>query len=289
MPRVRSCLAVLALALVSAAVPSSPAQDTPREPGADRPVKTWSFSAGAAVLAFPEYPGSEETRVLAVPFVGVTYKDRVYFGPGEGRSATGAGLGLGAYLVRGRHVTWSVDLGADLSRKERRADALAGMGDRGSRVYLSTGAAWRWDGGWRTGLSVGRALNGPKGLRARVDAAYERRFAEVWFAGAGLNAVAGDADDLSDDFGIDAAQAERRAALLAAGDPRLRPGDARVFEPSRGLREIGAGLQVGRSFGPHWRGVALAGLSRIAGDAADSPLVRERTNLAAGVFVSREF
>jgi outer membrane scaffolding protein for murein synthesis (MipA/OmpV family) len=138
-------------------------------------------------------------------------------------------------------------------------------------------------------------VSGAKGVEDRMGA-----FATVglssavplppgWFAQIGGVAVLADDDYMMWDFGVTSAQATARGALLASGEPGLRQGDSVPFTPKAGLREWRATLVGGRALSSRISLSASAGLVRLEGDAARSPLTRQRTSWEAGAGLSWRF
>jgi hypothetical protein len=84
------------------------------------------------------------------------------------------------------------------------------------------------------------------------------------------------AKNMAFDNGITDLQAERRRALIDAGDGRLREGDASPFTPDGGLKEIRGLLQTAYTLHGAWRAIGIVSDARLAGSLADSPLARKR-------------
>src|SRR3712207_301571 len=92
-----------ALTAVSAAASTARAQGgIPIAPAG----RSLTGTVGIGVVALPRYAGSDEYRVLPLPFVQLEYKRRLYLGGTPG----GVGAGIGAYLVRSDRLTWDVGI-----------------------------------------------------------------------------------------------------------------------------------------------------------------------------------
>ena len=90
-----------------------------------------------------------------------------------------------------------------------------------------------------------------------------------------------DAKQMQREFGISPAEALRRQILIDAGDPRLSPADAGVYQASGGLRGVGASLSLMYGLSRHWSVMGSGGIERLGNQAAASPLVRDRNQWSA--------
>ena len=271
------CLAGLMLVVLLPLAGAS-AQD------AEAPKRFVTGQLGGFLLSVPSYPGSDERWVLPVPIVDLRVARRVYVGAG----ASGVSGGAGLVLVETPAVSWTADLTLTADRPEDRADALAGLGDRGLGGYAGSTIALR------RGL-LQLTLSGAKGVEDRMGAFATAGVSSSvplppgWFAQVGGLAVVGDADNMMWDFGVTRAQADRRADLLASGQSDLGARDSVPFTPEAGLREWRAAFVGGRALSSRITLSATAALVRLEGDAARSPLTRRRTSWEGGVGLSWRF
>jgi MipA family protein len=245
--------------------------------GPSESVNDWSGTAGLGVFSVPRYPGSDERRIVALPLGSVEYKKRFFLGGG----AAGPIGGLGAYLVRTPNWSWSASVGAGDSRPESRGAALAGMGDHGFGASVSTGVGYN-AGIFHTSFDATRGLNSGRGWTGGFHVGARSRPSHGWIASLNTGVTLADAKQMQYDFGVDDAQAARRRLLIAAGDPRLRPGDAGPFSPRAGLQSVDLRGNVGFILSAHWNLLASLSAVRLEGDAARSPLVRQRNQYAGG-------
>jgi len=82
---------------------------------------------GAAAVIVPEYPGSDQYRVLPFPMAQVAVGSHgSYLAP----STTGLGVALGANALRTPRLSLAGEVGVQDSRPASRTDALAGTDDR---------------------------------------------------------------------------------------------------------------------------------------------------------------
>jgi outer membrane scaffolding protein for murein synthesis (MipA/OmpV family) len=246
------------------------AQDVHQRPA------NWSGSLGGAVITFPAYPGSDEYLVLPTPVFSVEYKGRIFLDP----ISSGIDGALGAYVVRTPRWGWAVTTGVSDARSESRADALAGMGDRGIGFNLGTSVSYHY-GMLQMSGRVLRGFNEDAGWTGTLSAGLGGLLGYKWFVSLGANATFADAEQMQYHFGIDANQALRRQALIEANDPRLRADEVGPYSADAGLQSVGLSGSVGYLLSRHWMAIGYLSMNRLQGDAARSPLVRQRESLVS--------
>lgn len=232
----------------------------------------WKVQLGAMALGLPRYPGSGDYRALPLPVFSAEYKGRLYLG--SSRVAVGAGGGV--HAVKTEHWTWDLGLGAGEARREKRADVLAGMGDRGASLWAGTGLKFH-AGGFHIELKTAAGLKDEAGVKSSLAFGYGARLGGRWLGDASVHAVAADAKAMAFDYGVTPQEATARAALLASGDPRLRAGEDRAFDPRGGLESVALSGALIFVADAHWRWFGVAQAVQLQGDAKDSPLVRAPT------------
>jgi outer membrane scaffolding protein for murein synthesis (MipA/OmpV family) len=234
-------------------------------------------------FAYPRYPGSDEHRVVPFPLVNASFRDRVYLGP----SSTGIGFALGAYPIHTSHVRLAVEVGGQDSRPSSRADALAGMENRDGVATAGMSLSYR-TGPFEGIVAVSQGVNDGAGLIQTTRLVYSRLLGKVMLA-AGAGAALANARQMRREFGITDTEATRRQALIDAGDAGLEPEDGHAYTPAGGLRHLGAGVSLIYPVSLRWSLIGLAGIEWLGDEAAESPLVRRREQLAGGVGVGYRF
>lgn len=247
------------------------------------PPSAWSVTVGAAGFVFPRYPGSDEYRVIPFPLVQASFRDRIYLGP----SPTGLGFGLGAYAIRTPSLGLAVEVGGQDSRPESRADALAGLEDRDGVGTAGASLSYR-AGPLEGALGVTKGLNDGAGVLGSARVSVSRTIGRLMITASTI-AVVADEKQMRRDFGITEAEADRRRALIAAGDDRLDPDDGNAYRPDGGLRHVGASLSVIYLLTPRWSLIGFGGVDRLSNEAAASPLVRRREQFSGGVGLGYRF
>jgi MipA family protein len=208
----------------------------------------------------------------------------VYLGDGLGGLSAGAGV----YLVESGGLSWSADLALTSDRPEDRADALAGMSDRGFGVFAGSTLAYRL-GPVEAFATAAVGVEGRMGAMGVTGLSLGQRVGERWFVGASGAAAFGDCANLRWDFGVSEAQAARRRELLESGAPGLRPEDGVPYTPRCGLRELRATGSLGYVLSPKLSLFGSVTGVRLERGAAESPLTRERNTWEAGLGLAWRF
>jgi outer membrane scaffolding protein for murein synthesis (MipA/OmpV family) len=238
------------------------------------------------VMRMPVYVGSEEYHTVPMPYGELSYKNTISIIESE---VVTAGLGLGLKIPNlGPWTLGTRFFIEEQGRKESDAKALKGMGDRNAGTYAGVILGYRTEP-FFVSLEVDKGLSSQDGRKAGLIGGLKLGTSFQIGQRGGIELAAqgiwGNADNLAWDFGINAAQAQRRAALVAAGNTYLRPADTRVFTPGSGLREVrfSAGYQVGLT--QNLTGLLMADYTFVAGDARNSPLTRSKqgTTVALGL------
>jgi len=271
----RTAIAVVLLSF--AAGTELPAQQSPR-------ASAWEVTLGGGAVVTPSYPGAEEHQVFPFPMTQVTYRNRVFLG----QSTTGNGLGLGAYAVRTSAIAVAAEVGFLQNRPASRADALAGMENR-DFVATASGSVTYTLGGLEGGLSVTQGMNDGAGLLGSARLSFTQGLGSRIIATAGVGATFANARQMRWDFGVTRAEASRRQALIAAGDDRLEADEGNAYEPTGGLRHLGASLSLVYLVSSHWALLGFGGVDRLSDEAAASPLVRRREQLTGGIGLGYRF
>lgn len=242
------------------------------------PPPSWNVTVGGGAMVLPRYTGSDEQRVFPFPMTQVTYRNRVFLGP----SPSGAGVGLGAWVVRTARVGLAADVGFLEGRPASRAGALAGMEDRDAVATASLSVSYRVSD-VEAGLNLTQGLNGGSGLLAGARVGLTRPFGRRLIASAGLGGTLANARQMRRDFAVSPEEASRRQALIDAGDTRLRAGEGAPYAPGGGLRHLSASLSLMYLVSPRWALMGFGGVDRLSDEAAASPLVRRREQATGGL------
>jgi outer membrane scaffolding protein for murein synthesis (MipA/OmpV family) len=233
---------------------------------------------GAAAVIVPEYPGSDQYRVLPFPMAQVALGSHSsYFAP----STTGLGIALGAYALRTPRLSLAGEVGVLDNRPASRADALAGTDDRDRVATVGASLGYR-AGPAEARVGVSRGLNDAAGFLGTARLAFTRPFGRL-IATAGVGATFADGRQMRREFGVTDLEASRRQELITAGDARLDPAEGLAYRPDGGLRHVGASLSLMYPVSQRWSVIGFGGVDRLSDEAADSPLVRRREQYMGGL------
>lgn len=212
---------------------------------------------GAGAVATPVYEGSDKFRFLPMPVISFAYKDLVVIQGVEARvNLLNLRLGSDMTLRAGPLARFRI------GRDESDDPDLKGLGDVGAAAELGGFARLEAGQAWLQ-IGLGKDVaGGHEGLVAEAETGI--RFDLSRALGATFSASTAWADDrfMQRNFGIDAGQAARS---------RLRRFDAKA-----GIKHVGTTATLDYRLSRRW-GVGISGgYRRLIGDAADSPMVRDR-------------
>lgn len=219
----------------------------------DEPPAEWSFTLGGGGMYAPDYEGSDDYSVMPLPFVEVSWRDRIRL----------SGLGIYATPFMTDGLRFDLGVRYDFGRYEDDNDALKGLGD------LEVGAVAVVRFGYEAGpvslgLEVARDLTGDRnGLTATAEAEYGIELLDDVRLNVKPHITWADDEYMSNTFGITAAQAARSARGLAS------------YDAGSGLKDVGIDLGIGYMMTDSIYVMGQVGYSRLLGDAADSPLVTD--------------
>ena len=237
----------------------------------------WDIQIGAGALYVPEYEGSDDMTLEPLPFVEIEWNDRIFLSAEDG---------LGVHVYRGDDLEVSTSIGYEFERKESDSSDLRGLGNINGTVTAVIGV--EYEVGLVTPfLELTKHLGSTEGtvLEFGVETFVPLAGASDHHddddgpraPGLMIGASAEWADDnfMGDMFGISALQSER------SGLPR--------YSAQADFKSVGAEAVFEYPIGDHWSIAAIAEYSRLVGDAADSPIVKDADQLSGGLFVTYGF
>lgn len=224
----------------------------------------WHVVVGAGASFQPKYEGSDEFEVSPIPFVSAEFFDRITIDP--------TGIEIKAYETG--PIRFDVNVGYDSGRKEDDADALRGMGDIdfgatvGGKATYSFGPASFF-------LSVDKIIGGSDGLLARAGATITQPLSEHFILGAEAAATFADDNYMESYFGVNAKQSAR------SGYSQYKAG--------AGLKSVDLSASATYLINDNWvvRGEQSVGF--LVGDAADSPIVKEKVQSKTMLMIGYRF
>lgn len=255
-PTMRHAIALTLLSLCAFSSRSF-AEDAPAAPAVS--TSGDSFTAGLGLAYVPEYAGSDKSRVLPLPVLERTFSNGVFL-------STQGGIGYQAKLG---DFSLSAALGYDGGRKDHKenyfsgSDALKGMGDIDGSAQAVLSAGYQLG---KVGLSVSTKQNlghreyGSTYTLGVTAPLYTDATDQI---GVGASAVYGDNKHMQTYFGVTAAQS------AASG--------YRTYSAKGGFENVAAGVHWNHVLDSNWSVRSAVGVTRLTGDAADSPLTKRKT------------
>ena len=263
--RIAALLTVTALGAVMASGAHAQAFDAVRLYGAaaDRDGGT----LGLAVVAGHQYMGSDERRTRAYPAIDYRWASGWFAGTTNG---------VGYNFSRQAGVQYGVRLTADFGRDESRSAVLRGLGDVDARPEI--GAFYNLQPTAHTSLTSSLrygAGQGRDGLLLDLGAGLTAQVAPAWRVGAGVATTWANAAYTQSYFGVDAVQATRSGRG--------------VYTAGAGVRDVRVSVSATYAITPRASATAALSYSRLQGDAARSPIVRDRAGVDGVLAVAYAF
>ena len=263
--RVAALLALTALGAGVASGAHAQAFDAVRlyDAAADRDGGT----VGLAVVAGHAYMGSDERRTRAYPAIDYRWASGWFAGTTNG---------VGYNFSRQAGVQYGVRLTADFGRDESRSAVLRGLGDVDARPEI--GAFYNLQPTAHTFLTSSLrygAGQGRDGLLLDLGAGLNAQVAPAWRLGAGVAATWANAAYTQSYFGVDAAQAARSGRG--------------VYTAGAGVRDVRVSVSATYAITPRASATAALSYGRLQGDAARSPIVRDRAGVNGVLAVAYAF
>jgi outer membrane protein len=219
---------------------------------------------GLALANQPAYLGSDQRRTRIAPMLDYRWSNGWF---------AGTTYGAGYNFSKERRMQYGVRLSLAPGRDEDDAAALAGMGDIKPRPEI---------GLFFNGLVVGNVYlrsavrygsgNDRNGLALDIGTGAFFRLGPNWRTSVGLTTTYLNGNAMRSYFGVDAGQSARSGYA--------------VYQPSDGLRDVRLSGSLIYSIDPRWSLMGTLAATRLIGDAADSPIVRDKTGFG-GLFGAR--
>ncbi|MEX2642418.1 MAG: MipA/OmpV family protein [Acetobacterales bacterium] len=221
---------------------------------------------GGGVILRPEYEGGSDFEAAPLPWVDVTWRNRVFL-------HTENGLGLN--LRRTRNVQVAATLNVDLGRQEDDSDDLRGLGDIDESLEVG-GLFELVNGHWRVhGSAALGVTDGHEGVIADLGFKYGARYGQRSVVTLGPTMTVASDQYMQSYFGVDAQQSAR------SGLPQ--------HEATLGIKDFTLEGQFTHYVTPNWAVSAKGEAVMLFGDAADSPIVQEDMYFTAALVLTYGF
>jgi MipA family protein len=224
----------------------------------------WHVVLGGGAIIVPKYEGSDEFKIMPVPFVTATFRDVVTIDP------TGADIAL----YKQDRFEFSARLGYEMGRDEDDADRLRGLGDIGMGATVGGKAAVNL-GPAEIFAQVDKTIGGSDGLVGEVGIEVSQPLSQSLMIGARASAVFADENHMQAYFGVTPQQS-------------ARSGLAR-YDAGAGLKRADFSVSATYLLNQNWMVRGEAGIGVLVGDAADSPIVVEKIQPSGMLLVGYRF
>ena len=224
----------------------------------------WHVVLGGGAIIAPKYEGSDEFKIIPVPFVTATFRDTVTIDP------TGADIAVydhGPFALSAR-------LGYEMGRKEDDSDHLRGLGDVDMGATVGAKAAMKF-GPAEIYAQLDKTIGGSDGLQGTVGIEVNQPLSQSLMVGAGASVTFADENYMQAYFGVTPEQA-------------ARSGLAR-YDAGAGLKRADFSLSATYMLNQNWMVRGQAGVGILVGDAADSPVVVDKVQPSGMLLVGYRF
>jgi|GEM_PF-224832 len=274
---VLSLSTALAQAQGASVPPDLPLPDPPADKTAAA-AAAWEGAVGLNLSQRPEYSGAGMRITKLSPVLFLRW-GRFTVTNASGfvtRRADDVVRGLGVDLLGSERVRVKLALRFDRGRSEGSSAELAGLGDIKPTVRARVSAEWELSPHWKLGATWSAdAFGRGGGNYGDVSVGYDLRLSPATTLGLGASlAVAGDRY-LQTYYGVSSEQAARS--------------NYPVYEPGAGLRDLSTSLSLRSELSHDWVLLGGAGMTRLLGPAANSPLTRKTSTWAANLGLAWRF
>jgi outer membrane protein len=267
-----------ALVLVATGAAAQQADPEPAPAPPPPPATVWEGAIGLTAAYRPDYQGADTSHVSVTPALFLRY-GRFTITNASGfvtKRADDIASGLAMDLVQSERVRLNLAFSIDRGRQESSNAELAGMGDIDPTVRARVRASYRFLPTWRAGINWSvDALGRGGGNAADIGLGWEHRFSPDSLLTAGASLSIGGDRYMQSYYGVTPEQAVR------SGHP--------VYMASAGVRDVDGSVNWRLDIEDRWIVLAGAGVSRLLGHAAASPLTQKRNGWGVNGGIARRF
>lgn len=224
----------------------------------------WSLIVGGGGMYEAEYEGSDDMKVSPVPFAVFTYGEWLEIDP----------TAVTVTPLRYGDLSLSANVGYESGRDESDHPALRGLGDIKFAATIGAKASYEW-GPVELYAGIDQTLGGSESLIGTIGVGYAAPVTERLILEANAEAILANDKHMNAYFGVNAAQS------AASG--------LRQYKAEAGLKRVELSATATYLIDENWLIRGQAGLGILTGDAADSPIVKEKLQPSAQLFVGYKF
>lgn len=230
--------------------------------------KDWKVTLGGGGLVMPEYEGSDEYELKALPYIDVDYRDIITLNPFTG-------LRYHAYKEQG--VTLGFGLGYDWGRDEDENSHLNGLGDVDGTVEAQLFAKYEF-GQSAVDLSFANDLaDGHDGYHLKASAGHAFIVPEYGaFIRPSISTTYASDNYMDSYFGVSQSQSNASGLIGYDADAGFKDVSLSTF----------ASMPI---FGQNWSLNGYVQYKHLMDQAADSPIVKDDGQFMGGAFIGYTF
>lgn len=223
-----------------------------------------SLILGAGAIYAPEYEGSEDYKVRALPVIN--YRN--------GRFFAGSLGGVGYDLSNNEDLSFGPLLSYQFGRDEDDNERLEGLGDIDGGADIGAFARWNLQP-FSVNTTVKYGLGDVDGVQLKL--------------GVGYALPLGPKDNLSFDASIDWADETVMSTFFGVTPEQSARSGLAAYDADSGIRRYGVGASWTHAYTPQIFSTLNAGIYQLGGEAADSPITTEKTGGIVGASVGYNF
>lgn len=232
-----------------------------------------SFAVGLGVGYEAEYEGSDEYEATILPFLEIGYD----FGNSWRSSIGFDGGSLGFTIYENERLSFGLGIGYGGGRESADTAILAGLPDIDDGITVDAGFSYFVHEAISFDFGVTKYADGTEGLQGSLGVSTGLPVTERSFVEFGLSATWSDDDYAQGFYGVSATQAAASTTGLAQ------------YTASSGVTSVDLSVDYGYEFTDRVTGVASLGVSKLTGDAEDSPFTKDDVNPSFGLGLVYEF
>lgn len=230
--------------------------------------KDWKVTLGGGGLVMPEYEGSDEYEINALPYLDVDYRDIITLNPFTG---------LRYHAFKEQGLTMGFGLGYDWGRDEDDNSHLDGLGDVDGSIEGQLFAMYeigktKFDLAFYNDLS-----DGHDGYRVKAGAGHT--FVLPQYEAVirpGISTTYASDNYMDSYFGVSQSQSARSGLS--------------GYDADAGFKDVTIGTFASMPiFAPNWSLNGYVHYSHLLEEAADSPIVKDDNQFVGGAFVGYTF
>ena len=226
----------------------------------------WEIAVGLLAIDWPEFQGSDASETIALPYIDLLYRQRFFINDR---------YGIGAFLYGTERSRYGASLAFREGRDESGAGYLEGTGDIDSAATLNLFASYLY-GSTSFDINLEGPVTGDNtGLQLELILANSHVLAQKFVINPGVIARLASERYMDSFYGVSTSQATSS--------------ELPVYETAAGLKSLALELGLAYLVSNRWMLVGGIELERLLGDAADSPITRDKDQLTATAGLAYRF